>query len=686
MSVYLKFYTRVVSFERTNLLVFIVVFSSLLCVSSADSDESSAYELVYVRIPHEAKPVSRSAADIYLPSDRYVDGCQIVRTNVSDPTNPGEVLTPEFVAACDPAISFDGQSMLFAGKKSANDRWQIWRMDLNGGVKTQITKSRFNCYSPLYVGALFHLNDQQPTDQFVYCSDEPGWINEIGFGISTSLFVSDFEWNTPTRITYNLSSDYDPEVLPNGRVVYSSWRYHDKAIVSQGKSGLLAVNIDGADFLPYAGYPQTDRFWDAARYAMDGRVYFIESQWTYWLGGGDLVCVSQRRPLHSYQVVARQSEGLYHSPCSLPDGRLLVSYRSTLDDACYQIVSISPETGVRGIPLVSREGWHCVDAQVVSPRPKVKGRSTVVNLQKNTGIVYCLNVYNSQSSALNQRSPGEIRRVRVLEGVPVHSIQQRIRVDGFSFAGLGANQYTGTRYAARRILGIAPVDHDGSFHIEVPAHTPFTFQLLDKNGIAVETQHTWTWVHPRESRGCIGCHEDRELSPQNKLVTAITKPAVPLTLPPERRRTVDFVHEISPIVENKCSGIQCHSPGGVQPELDVRSLVELRGDSALFSSAYVNLLNRRDSGLDRPYVIPGQAGNSPLILRMLGEIGSDRPNACPIGNGPSDRKLTNLEKTLWLEWVDLGASWNIRDLVTSTQAASSPVTNSPASTADPTEH
>ncbi len=86
----------------------------------------------------------------------------------------------------------------------------------------------------------------------------------------------------------------------------------------------------------------------------------------------------------------------------------------------------------------------------------------------------------------------------------------------------------------RRILGTAPVEADGSFHIRVPAKTPLAFQLLDKEGKVITTQLTWTWVMPRESRGCIGCHEDRELAPPNQLPRAVVKPAVQIEAAPRK--------------------------------------------------------------------------------------------------------------------------------------------------------
>jgi hypothetical protein len=153
-----------------------------------------------------------------------------------------------------------------------------------------------------------------------------------------------------------------------------------------------------------------------------------------------------------------------------------------------------------------------------------------------------------------------------------------------------------------------------------------------------------------ENRGCIGCHEDRELSPPNRLVTAITKPAVDLVLPPERRRTVDFRNQIAPIVAARCDAAGCHVRDGIAPVLG-------DGDGATPGSpsrvAYETLTAQSGAG----YVVPGRAQASPLIRLLLGR-GSDEPQTARTAHGGLDRR----EAILFIEWVDLGAAWETQPL------------------------
>ena len=40
-------------------------------------------------------------------------------------------------------------------------------------------------------------------------------------------------------------------------------------------------------------------------------------------------------------------------------------------------------------------------------------------------------------------------------------------------------------------------------------------ELLDEAGMALRSCG-WIWVRNRETRGCIGCHEDGERAPENR--------------------------------------------------------------------------------------------------------------------------------------------------------------------------
>jgi len=190
-------------------------------------------------------------------------------------------------------------------------------------------------------------------------------------------------------------------------------------------------------------------------------------------------------------------QGDFHSISVLDDGRLLASYHSGVDrnPSAYRLHILNPNNGELSRPVVDKPPWHEVDPVAVRPRPVPHGRSSVVNSNTTVGQLYCLNV-DLSDDARGSRS-GE----RQVTGVRVFSANRKDQA-----------------------LGTASVESDGSFFLEAPARTPLRLETVDGRGEVVCTMRSWMWLMPAERRGCIGCHEDRELTPPNRHVLALRKP------------------------------------------------------------------------------------------------------------------------------------------------------------------
>lgn len=619
---------------RTTGLLTAASLVVILTASFSSISSIPPVDLIVVQVPVGAESGPPLGGDLVQPADWYVDGARIVLL----PATGGSplVLTPEFAAACDPDVSFDGQSIVFAGKRSPDDDWQVWKMNTDGSDKVQITRGHGANVAPVFAGSRFYLNDPAPTPQLIYASTKDGWSNDRTGGAAFALYGTDLEGETVHRLTFNLNSDFSPDVLSNGRIVFSSWQFHGGENSSDGHVALLAVNLDGTDLMPYYGNHEGPSFKGMTHISdFDDRVYFVETNQHDRLGGGDIAVVSQSRPLHSYRSLTSDQDGSFLTPTPLPDGGLIASYRSSVSNSVYAVYSVDPESGERLEPVYEEAGWHSIDAQVLNSHPQVRGRSNWLIPGSTTGVFYSLNSYRSNLFNGEELAPGSIKFVRVIEGVPA-----------LSEASTGA----------RRLLGIAPVEVDGSFHIRVPAETPITFQLLDEDYVALRAQQAWTWVIGNENRGCIGCHEDRELSPPNRVVDAVLKPAVELTLPPERRRTVDFVHQVAPILEARCATSGCHVTGAATPNLEVAEA------SGRAEQTYRTLLNPISGRESERYVVLGRARESVLIRTLFGRsIGSDNtPYSRTVRQMPPGDTLSLRERILLTEWVDLGAPWDSR--------------------------
>ena len=107
---------------------------------------------------------------------------------------------------------------------------------------------------------------------------------------------------------------------------------------------------------------------------------------------------------------------------------------------------------------------------------------------------------------------GEVKGLRIVEGIAA----------------------TAGKPVVRRVLGHVPLAEDGSFQVQIPANTPVQVELLDASGTPVRTS-AWIWVRNHAAQGCVGCHEDPERTPPNRLVKALAAPAPVLKRPAEAR-------------------------------------------------------------------------------------------------------------------------------------------------------
>jgi len=530
-----------------------------------------------------------------------------------------KVLSEGFHSACDPEVSFDATHILFAGKKTPDDRWSIYEMAIDGSNVRRVGIRTTDCRSPRYQATLFVLASPEPWYQLTFVSSEEDVLNECGVGLSTSLYSCKLDGSAVRRLTFNLSSDIDPFIMPDGRLLFAGWQ---RARLNRGPLGrvaLFGINIDGTDYAAFC----TDEGAQVKHMpcvTAKGLVVFVETGSVPWDGSGRLACVTLRRPLHSYRPITSDSDGLFHSPSPLPDGTVLVSRRSADGTDTHGVYRLDPYTG-RFELIFDSPDYHDIQAKAVHPRPEPDGRSSVVTEDDPNGKLYCLNVNISDLENREWLPVGEAVRLRVLEGIAVRTQNPKRKTQNF------------VPLAQRRILGEIDIDKDGSFNIEVPANTPIELQTLDADGMALRSCG-WIWAKNHEPRGCIGCHEDGEMTPENVLASAVTHPSIKLTLPAQRRRTVDFQRDVMPIIAQKCA--RCHENSKLKTQ---------------------NL--KLESGR---YVDPGRARTSPLIWHIFGRNTcrpwdeTFSPQSATVDQMPpaGSATLTDDERRTFVEWIDMG--------------------------------
>lgn len=623
--------------------------------AAEDSRFNLERPLVLTQVPRPMKAPPASWDSKGLVRSDWFDGARLV---VVSPGGQVRVLSEGFHSAGDPNVSFDGQRVLFAGKKDLTSRWRIWEVGLDGQGLRAVSPEGLDARSPIHVSTLFTLDSPEPWFTTVFVGREQT-LNELGRAPASSLYNIKLDGRELRQLTFNPNHNFDPFQMWDGRVVYSAERHPNQPGARVGRVGLYAIHVEGADMEFYGGgLGRPVQHMPCA--TEGGLVVFVESETASWDGAGQLACVEERRPHVTYKQLSRDSSHVFLHPSPLRDNRILVSRRSAKGRDTCGVFWFDADSGRCELVFDSAE-YHDVQALVVRPRNRPDGHSTVVDTKFDSGIFYGLNCYDADARMAPHLQAGMVKRVRFIEGV----LQPAA---GTSKAVTGKGPFV-----LRRLVGEAPVEADGSFNVEVPSDTPLLLQTLDERGLAL-ANCGWIWVKPNEKRGCIGCHEDPERIPENEYVLALRRPSNRLVLPPAQRRSVSFREDIAPLLQRHCASAGCH--GGKDTPLRL-PLTAHRPTERDREEAYAALLAPARGKAKTPeawpqpgkYVDPGRARTSWLIWQLTGgdtsrpwDHDDKRPEAQPrkVKQMPPSGKgepFSTEELRTIVQWIDLGAQY-----------------------------
>ncbi len=434
-----------------------------------------------VRAPESRLIVTEIPAGAEVDSELLPLGSRIVVRAGADSVSRA-VLTPDFSSAGRSDVSFDGKRILFVGRRKPGDPQAVWEMGIDGSSPRLVTTGPRHCISAVYLSTIYTIDSAKPALQIAVCG-------RTRPGDPPDMYTCRLDGSRLRRITFAPGGAFDPLALGDGRLLFGD-----------GKSSLFTVNTDGTDvfiFAKSAGIPTM------ACETREREVVFVELR-------NRLVAVSSARSLTTRRVVAEAGDGAFLSPTVLADGRLLVSYRSD-DDATFGVCLVGQSREV----VFDSPDWHEVFAKPVRPRSVPAGRSSSVRDGRKSGVLYCLDAYLTGTTRADATGDRRIARVRVMCAT-------------VSSGGTVADPL-GT------VLGEIPVESDGSFALEVPARMPLRLLTLNGQGDVLREMQSWLWVMPNENRGCIGCHEDRELTPTNRFVRALRTPPRRVGLDTESR-------------------------------------------------------------------------------------------------------------------------------------------------------
>jgi mono/diheme cytochrome c family protein len=472
-------------------------------------------------------------------------------------------------------ISYDAKTLFLAYKHKANgDSYHLYEIPAAGGKIKQLTTGRYHDVHPLLL----------PNGQMLFTSTRVESYSMCQPGAASAMFVMDRDGGNIHRISVNSLSDHSPQMLPDGRVVFTRWEYIDHGLF--WRQALWTINPDGTRVQLLAGNTKGDpaTFWQArpipgtenlvATFAPHHNTPF-----------GAIGTISPRRGLEApkgdgfawitqeFPTVGDMNyRWCYCDPFPLSGGLYLVSYGGS-NTGRYRIFlmdDLGNKECVYSDPKISLH--YPLPLRAQTPPPAIASIAPAPGVTTGTFIVS--DVYRGLPESMR----GKVKFIQIMEQVPKRCNMQGERAwDMDPLVGRGS-------YYVKRVVGAVPVEADGSAYFEAPAMREIYFQALDADGRELQRMGSAAQLMPGERQACVGCHEGREQTPASANLQAVRRPPS-VVVPPAwgNEGLVDFAKNVQPVFDRNC--VKCHS--GANPPKGM----DLSGDKTrFFNMAYDNLI------------------------------------------------------------------------------------------------
>lgn len=455
-------------------------------------------------------------------------------------------------------LNWDGRRILVSSGEESGGPWGLYELDADTGAWSQVYRDpsdEVDYYDACYLPDGRIISTATVGFQGVPCVAGCDWV--------ANLVLIDQDRKNVRRLTYEQDSDWNPQVYPNGRIVYLRWEYTDSA--HYFSRVLMTMNPDGTDQQEFYG---SNSYWPNSIFYHQN----IPGSSTKFVGivtghhgvarKGELVMFDVARGRHETegavhkfpfsgkpienitkdQLVDSVSPFFLH-PLPLSENMVLASMQVD-GSAPWEIVLVDTYDNVLSLWRSSDANYYeAIPLRATEPPP---ARADTVNTRKDTCTVYLADVYRGQGT-MTGIPKGTVRGLRIFQ----YNYSPR-NVGGHYFVGMEGP------WDLRILHGTVEVEPDGSCMFEFPANTPFTVQPIDENGAALQLMRSWLVGMPGETISCIGCHENQNIAPPVGTPTSASRK------PPQKvrpwygeKRGWAFDREIQPVLDRRCVG--CHN-------------------------------------------------------------------------------------------------------------------------------
>ncbi len=506
-----------------------------------------------------------------------------------------------------PELSYDAETVYFAysqatgtpgqpelGTPPPEEAWtpetsfHLFRVRADGSELVQLTDGPENDFDPCVL----------PGGRIAFISERRGGYLRCGRHCPTyTLHSMEPDGSDIMCLSFHETHEWNPSVNNDGMLVYTRWDYVDRDTnVAHHKWFCFP---DGRDpRVIHGNYPgqfRQDRPWmemqiraipDSHRYVAVaaahhghefGSLVLIDPHVVDDDAMAQLTRLTPEAPFPEAETTGSSQlvrpAMIYGTPWPLSEDDFLCVY-----DA---------DAGNRGIFWVDRDGNReliyrdpeipCISPMPLRPRPMppvIPDQTTqrlAARQAAGAEAPATIGVMNVYESSFDWPENTRIHQLRI-----IHALPKSTPAPNEPRIGVAAQSN------ARAVLGVVPVEEDGSVYFEAPVGRPVYFQALDEHGMAVQSMRSATYAHPGEQLTCIGCHEDKHAAPPSFSGTPLAFRRAPSVIAPEPdgANPFSFVRLVQPVLDQKCVG--CHQDVEAAP--DLRGHIEENGFSRSYNS------------------------------------------------------------------------------------------------------
>jgi hypothetical protein len=416
-----------------------------------------------------------TAAPVYEPlaalrgGERFPRGAQLLLVHAGK----AEPLVTGFAATADANVSFDGKTVLFAGKKEADDTWQIWELTLADLSIRKVISTAADAERPFYL----------PGGRMVWAQREP-W----GFQLESAEdgHLPGYTFLNPTAgpgvlpLTYTQASAFPADVLADGRILFEA----GFPLGSGSTPELFLVYADGSGVESYRCDHGRARW--GGRQLASGDVVFTH--------GATLARFTS--PLATETPVVAPHAEYAGAIAETASGAWLVSARAAANT--HYAIKLWKQGSPALQTVLTLTGKNLVEPVLVAPRTTPKRHPSGLHDWSYANMM-----------ALDAR----LSREGDLKSAPASVRLEMLDAQGHVV-----------------VTGTAPIELDGSFFVKTPADKPIRFALLNAKGAVVRQERGWFWIRSGEQRICVGCHVGPERASENRVPAVLLRSTTPADL------------------------------------------------------------------------------------------------------------------------------------------------------------